>query len=278
MAENMPEFGIKSNNRKNAKRPIIPTPTYQTSSLATRRIPSNRSIPHASLQQDSNLGMAAKPRSRFSVKALKHYVLYVTSILAVLFLVCTIYLLATRNKQTTVPALPTHATVSLSDLESTVPGFYSDKIKSESADYELIESVLETNDNPLSASLSKDNNNLKISVNWSSASTIYNLSITRNSEEVFDITSTLPIADFTIFTTTEHENDTIILLMADGTIEFIPIKSSLQNRAFYSHGKIVDLSNIVKFYHANTESGRTVLAQTASGEIYDLSKYFLPQN
>ena len=71
--------------------------------------------------------------------------------------------------------------------------------------------------------------------------------------------------------------DTILFLMEDGTVAYIPVYQTLTTNGIEgltSYKTISDLTDVVKFYTANVTSGVsssvTVLAQTKDGTIYDL--------
>ena len=277
MASNsMPEFG--------AKRPLSRTtsrvPAYQSSPRqATTARPTTRTSQPAIPDLPKNVAIA-KPRSRFSITELKRAIPFISSALAILFLICTIYLLATRNKQiTTVPATSV-AKVNLGDLESTTLGFYTDKITNKSSDttYTLSYSVPGNPESPLTISLLEDNSGIDVVVNWDAATDFYKINLARSGLETFTIKTELPVADLAILDTPEHKNDLIILLFADGTIEYVSINDSLQNRAFYSYSRVNDLTNIVKLYQVSTGSGNTILVQKASGELTDLTPILVPES
>ena len=71
--------------------------------------------------------------------------------------------------------------------------------------------------------------------------------------------------------------DTILFLMEDGTVAYIPVYQTLTTNGIEgltSYKTISDLTDVVKFYTANVTSGVsssvTVLAQAKDGTIYDL--------
>lgn len=71
--------------------------------------------------------------------------------------------------------------------------------------------------------------------------------------------------------------DTILFLMEDGTVAYIPVYQTLTTNGIEgltSYKTISDLTDVVKFYTANVTNGVsssvTVLAQTKDGTIYDL--------
>lgn len=226
------------------------------------------------IRSSASLARPAKSRSRFSKLSLTKILIIVPTIFAIILLVCTIYLLATRKARNTTTVAPKIEEVELSDLDTTAPGFYPDKIKNktEGITYKLLynESGNQA-ENPLSISLLENNSGINIDVNWAIAKDYYGINIARSGTETFTITTEIPIADLAVLRTPDHTKDSVILLMADGTVEYTPISASLQNRAFISHGKIADLTNIVKFYRVSTGTEDTILAQKASGELFDIN-------
>lgn len=71
----------------------------------------------------------------------------------------------------------------------------------------------------------------------------------------------------------DSSNDTLLLLMKDGSIQYIPIRKAFQNdrMSLKSYGKLSDVSDVIKFYSANVTDGVTTIAQKADGTFYDLS-------
>lgn len=235
----------------------------------------NHNIPDIDIQPNAKLARPAKPRSRFSKPTTTKLLVVVPTVIAVILLICTVYLLATRKSRNTATVAPKVEEVELSDLDTAAPGFYPDKIENKTAEttYTLLydESGNQA-ENPLSISLLKNNSGITIEVNWPIAKNYYGINIARNDIESFIITTEIPVADLAVLKTPDHAKDSVILLMADGTVEHIPISASLQNRAFISRGKIADLTNIVKFYRVSTGAEDTILVQKASGELFDISK------
>lgn len=75
----------------------------------------------------------------------------------------------------------------------------------------------------------------------------------------------------------DASGDTILFLMEDGTVGYLPLKKAYatNNESLNSYGSLSGISNIVKFYSANANSqmgsGITILAQDNEGNLYDLS-------
>ncbi len=71
---------------------------------------------------------------------------------------------------------------------------------------------------------------------------------------------------------------TILFLIDDGSVEYMPVIKCLESVTFKSYGKLSGVENITKFYHAsavpknaNTGAHDTILAQQANGNYYDLN-------
>lgn len=72
-------------------------------------------------------------------------------------------------------------------------------------------------------------------------------------------------------------DETILFLMDDGTIEYVPYYLALKENNFRSRGKLEGINGVIRllYVNANNPNGtggyRTVLAQRADGTLYDLS-------
>lgn len=75
----------------------------------------------------------------------------------------------------------------------------------------------------------------------------------------------------------DASGDTILFLMEDGTVQYLPLKKaySTDHENLKSYGTLSGISNIVKFYSADALAqmggGVTILAQDRNGNLYDLS-------
>lgn len=72
---------------------------------------------------------------------------------------------------------------------------------------------------------------------------------------------------------TDFSNDTILFLMEDGTVEYLPVRNNLQTdpNNLKSYGSLQELTDTVLFYDSAKEViGSTILAQKSDGTIYDL--------
>ena len=71
----------------------------------------------------------------------------------------------------------------------------------------------------------------------------------------------------------DFSNDTILFLMEDGSIEYLPVGNNLQTDPdnLKSYGVLGQLTDIILFYDTDKKFyGKTVLAQASDGTIYDL--------
>lgn len=71
-------------------------------------------------------------------------------------------------------------------------------------------------------------------------------------------------------------NDTMLFLMEDGTIEYIPIKKAYSTTSpedvKSSYGTIPEVKDVIKLYQVSAGQYQTVLAQQADGSFYDLNE------
>lgn len=173
--------------------------------------------------------------------------------------------------------------VNLDQISTATLGFYTDKIENaaENSTYKM--SVTEKNSSGntiLSATINPDNSGVIVNINWEFVSEYYKINVARNDQETFDIKFDKPVADLTIgHPTVESSDNILLLLLADGTIEYVPIAEALQRRAIQSNGKLSDITDVVKFYQADLtesyETSPTTLVQKTSGEIIDLRRMML---
>lgn len=90
------------------------------------------------------------------------------------------------------------------------------------------------------------------------------------------------VIDICIATFGVQSENVILLLMDDGTVEYIPIIKAIQNNDIRVYGTLEGIENVVKF--VSVYSGKTgdtlvgsltVLAQKADGTFYDLGVVLL---
>lgn len=68
-------------------------------------------------------------------------------------------------------------------------------------------------------------------------------------------------------------DEVIVVILEDGTMEYIPIYSMLKEQKYSSYGAIDGISGAVKFYQVN-DQGVSTMVQTTDGKIYNLHTVF----
>lgn len=131
-----------------------------------------------------------------------------------------------------------------------------------------------------SASLSLSTNLSSLTINWDRAKELYpNLNITKTDlEEFTDLGLSGKPTDLLLtgFGQAVGE-ETLFFIMADGTVEYIPLAKAIHNNNIKSHGKLPNVSNVIKFYDGSScpadgfvGCGHQSLAQRADGNYYEL--------
>lgn len=150
-------------------------------------------------------------------------------------------------------------------------------------DYDASKALNTTNDiyypmvygNNLTVSYVSDQKELSISYRKNMHSDNYD----PNSYDTTNITleTDKKVIDICIATFGVMSENAILLLMEDGTVEYIPIIKAIHNNDIRVYGSLEGIENIVKFVSVysgktgNTPGGDlTVLAQKADGTFYDL--------
>ncbi|MBQ6127663.1 hypothetical protein IJI69_03150 [Candidatus Saccharibacteria bacterium] len=119
-----------------------------------------------------------------------------------------------------------------------------------------------------------------LDVNWEFAAAYYGVNSSRVDQESFRVLTNEVVADLVIGRATNDKNDDVLLvILADGTVRYMPIRESLEKYTFKITGEITDVSEVVKFYHvyemANNELTETIMVQQADGKIIDLRPQLL---
>lgn len=131
-----------------------------------------------------------------------------------------------------------------------------------------------------SAGLSLSTNLSSLTLNWDLIKTFYpNLNITKSSTEEFtDLGLSGKPTDLLLTGFGQAVGDeTLFFIMADGTVEYIPLAKAIQDNNIKSYGKLPNVSNVIKFYDGSscpaegyTGCGHQALAQRADGNYYEL--------
>lgn len=72
--------------------------------------------------------------------------------------------------------------------------------------------------------------------------------------------------------------ETIFFLMADGTVEYVPVYYAVQNNDLRSYGQVAGVKEVIRFIlttdcdESNMGCGNTALAQRNDGKFYDIGR------
>lgn len=176
---------------------------------------------------------------------------------------------------------PSSITTAEGSLAAKTLGFYPKKIANSSDGYEysLAANKYDKSGNKvLDVAVSADGNSVSINVYWNYVRDYYGVVTGKNEKETFTLEYDTPISDLTIASSSKSQSgDAILVLLSNGTIQYIPILMSLQSKSFQTSGQLNGIANVVKFYQiAITDKGitsdgfTTVIAQKNDGTLFDL--------
>ncbi len=126
-----------------------------------------------------------------------------------------------------------------------------------------------------------DGNGISFEVNWEFANSYYDVNSSRVDQEVFKITmGEESVADLMVGRASDDPRDDVLLiLLANGTVQYMPIRQSLEKYSFKVAGEIAGAANVAKFYRVyetvNDELVGTIMAQQIDGKIIDLRQQLL---
>lgn len=121
-------------------------------------------------------------------------------------------------------------------------------------------------------------NQATLTINWDRVKEIYALATDKTgSENVSDLGLSGKPTDLLLTGFGQATGyETLFFLMENGTVEYIPLAKAAKSGNFKSHGKLPDVSNVIKFYSGSSCSktgpgcGMQSLAQRADGNFYEL--------
>ena len=200
--------------------------------------------------------------------------------LTLVFLVSTIALAVNKPNvsSNTVSTVESNVSISTQALS-----FSIDKIanKSSSEAYKLGTIVRNSDDHQVvTAFANTSGTGLTFEVNWEFANAYYSVNSTRVDQETFKISTNGAIADIVIGrSSNDPKDDVLLIFLNDGTIQYMPIRNSLENYSFRVVGVISDVSEVVKYYRVyetvNNELIETIMVQQVDGKIVDLRPQLL---
>lgn len=121
---------------------------------------------------------------------------------------------------------------------------------------------------------------LSLEVKWEFVAPYYTVNSSRVDQETFKVLTNEVVADMIIGrATNDRKDDVLLLLLANGKIQYLPLRESLEKYSFKIVGEFDDVADVVKFYRVqetvNGETIETVMAQKTDGTIIDLRPQLL---
>ena len=213
-------------------------------------------------------------------------VIVILTILLVCALGSTAYFYLKSNENTGKETVVTDKADKNDNTEKTVVenGFYSSKsLNTTNQTYTLLGSssngginlAFDADKKKATVTLSACTINLTYNLGWVTANE--NACDVREKEHRGDITFDQEVSEFMFGGFgQEASNETMLFLMKDGTVEYIPIakayKAKSPEEIKSTYGTIPEVKNIIKLYQVSAGSYVTVLAQKADGSFYDLNE------
>ena len=128
------------------------------------------------------------------------------------------------------------------------------------------------------ATLKSDNKTVWVNIDYDTISDGGHNKVNNKGQKGYTLTFNKKVVDIVYATYgIDLSYETILFLMEDGTVEFLPIDDAAIKGQIKSYGQVENITNIVKFY-PNISAGRTngvggyvtTLAQSSDGTIYDI--------
>ncbi|MBR2588770.1 hypothetical protein IKE84_00250 [Candidatus Saccharibacteria bacterium] len=208
-------------------------------------------------------------------------------VIALVAIVVSVWLLVNQSTSTKVETPTKVATTVANDpVSAETFGFYPKKITNPTSDviYRLgVHRSTADGNGVFGAYINTSNSAVDLYIYWSYIANYYGVTTENAERELATITFDQPVADIVIGETGQSVGgDVLLFLLADGTVEYMPVVKALQNRDFRSYGQLAGVSDVVKFYHVDAVSDTgdwsgyvTTLAQREDGSIIDLQSFML---
>ena len=293
--DNMPQFGIKKQNRFKQPEPVFsagfsqpgpqPQPQSQPQSQSQSRVSSSIQSSLQSEPQDRPMAFGSaspklnrpNPFTSLGREQILPALVAFFGFLSLIFMVATIAL-AVSNSDIRETKSDQNTTTTVRSLSTETLSFTLDKIvdKADGETYKMGQ-IVKTPEGQQALAVFSDTAGTGVffEVNWEFASAYYNLSSSRVDHETYKILTNESVADLVIGRASNNQtDDVLLLLLADGTLKYMPIRESLEKNSFRVVGEVSGVSEVVKFYRAyetvNNELTETVMVQQADGKIIDL--------
>ena len=209
----------------------------------------------------------------------------VLGVIALIAVVVAIWLAVNQNasKKTDTP-VATSTAKQEEILSAKTFGFYPKKITNPTADviYRLgVHRKTSDGNGVFGAYINTENTAVDLYIYWQYIKNYYGVETELTDRELATVTFDQPVADIAIGETGQSVGgDVLLFLMADGTVEYMPVVKALSSRDFKSYGQLAGVADVVKFYHVDAVSDTgdwsgyvTTLAQREDGSIIDLQSF-----
>lgn len=119
-----------------------------------------------------------------------------------------------------------------------------------------------------------------IDVNWEFVAPYYGVNSSRVDQESFKVMTNEVVADMVVGrATNDVKDDVLLLLLANGKVQYMPLREILEKYSFKIVGEFDDISDAVKFYRVqetvNGETIETTMVQKTDGTIIDMRSQLL---
>ena len=210
-------------------------------------------------------------------------------IIALIAIVVAVWLLVNRN-QTPKATTPTTTTTSTTTQTEPVTaknfGFYPSKITNPTSEviYRLgVHRSTADGNGVFGAYINTSNTAVDLYIYWQYIANYYGVTTDKTERALATISFSQPVVDIVIGETGQSVGgDVLLFLLADGTVEYMPVVKALESQNFKSYGQLAGVKDVVKFYHVDAVSDTgdwsgyvTTLAQRDDGSIVDLQSFML---
>lgn len=229
-----------------------------------------------------------KEKKPLSVNTKLVFLSVALGVIALIAIVVSVWLLINQNQTKKQAADPgqSQTPAPTQDITAETFGFYPGKIINPSADviYRLgVHRITNDGNGVFGAYISTDNSAVDLYIYWSYITSYYGLTTEKTDRELAKISFEQPVVDIAIGETGQNvSGDVLLFLLADGTVEYLPVVKALTNNDFRSYGQLAGVTDVVKFYRVDAVSDTgdwqgyaSTLAQRDDGSIVDLQGFML---
>lgn len=297
---NMPQFSSQPNPTPQPQQPsqVPQFPQFPLDAQSQQFTQANQPIQSPS-QPPTPSSVTPAPKPHISLKEKLHSktpnqnLVFLSVILGVITIIATtvaIWTLVNSSSSTRLTATnfddSNVTAVKEVDLSAKILGFFPNKITNPTADVIYRLGAHRTNAEGkavIGAYINTTNKAVEVYVYWEFVNGLYGVTTDRTDRELFTLEFDQTISDITIAESSEDPGrDIILILLSDGTVQYVPVLMSLQTKTFQASGQLAGVADVVKFYNTDAVSDtgdfsgyRTTLAQRSDGSIIDLKPFLI---